>query len=102
MRKLLDNMDNIDNFIDDILVFTMTWPEHVDVLYELFRRLRDAGLTAKPSKTFIGYRCLECLGHLLGNDRLQPNPEKVIAVENADRPSTKKQVKAFIGLVVFY
>ena len=102
MRKLLDNMDNIDNFIDDILVFTMTWPEHVDVLCELFRRLRCAGLTAKPSKTFIGYRSLECLGHLLGNDRLQPNPEKVIAVENADRPSTKKQVKAFIGLVGFY
>ena len=56
MRKLLDNMDNIDNFIDDILVFTMTWPDDVEVLCELFRRLRCAGLTAKPSKTFIGYR----------------------------------------------
>ena len=102
MRKLLDQMENIDNFIDDILVFTMTWHEHKDVLLELFRRLRDAGLTAKPSKTFIGYKNLECLGHLLGNDRLQPNPDKVAAVENANRPSTKKQVKAFIGLVGFY
>ena len=52
MRKLLDNTDNIDNFIDDILVFTMTWTEHKDVLIDLFQRLHSAGLTAKPSKSF--------------------------------------------------
>lgn len=102
MRKLLDNLDNIDNFIDDILVFTMTWPEHTDVLIELFKRLQSAGLTAKPSKSFIGYRNLECLGHFIGNDRLQPNPDKVKAIENAERPMTKRQVKSFIGLVGFY
>ena len=102
MRKLLDNMDNIDNFIDDILVFTMTWTEHKDVLIDLFQRLHAAGLTAKPSKSFIGYRNLECLGHFVGNDRLQPNPDKVKAIENAERPVTKRQVKAFIGLVGFY
>ena len=56
MRKLLDQTENIDHFIDDILVFTMTRHEPKDVLLELFRRLRDAGMTAKPSKTFIGYR----------------------------------------------
>ena len=77
MRKLLESMENIDDFIDDILIFTMTWPEHIDVLVvlvELFRRLRRAGLTAKPTKCFIGYKSLECLGHMIGNDRLQPHP----------------------------
>lgn len=80
MRKLLESMENIDNFIDDILIFTMTWPEHIDVLVELFKRLRRAGLTAKPTKCFIGYESLECLGHMIGNDRLQPHPQKIKAI----------------------
>ena len=90
MRKLLENMNNLDNFIDDILVFTMTWPEHITVLEELCHRLKNAGLTAKPSKCFIGFESLECLGHVLGHDRFQPHPDKVKAVEDAPRPATKR------------
>ena len=102
MRKLLENMENLDNFIDDILIFTMTWPEYKEVLRELCHRLKDAGLTAKPSKCFIGYESLECLGHVLGHDRLQPHPNKVKAIAEAARPLTKRQVKSFIGLIGYY
>ena len=102
MRILLVNPKNLDNFIDDILIFTMTWPEHKKVLFNLFHRLKEAGLTAKPSKCFIGYESLECLGHVLGHDRLQPHPDKVKAITEAPRPVTKRQVKSFIGLVGYY
>ena len=74
----------------------MTWPEHIDVLVELFRRLRRAGLTANPTKCFIGYESLECLGHMIGNDRLQPHPQKVKTIEDSARLVTKKQVISFI------
>ena len=102
MRILLVNTENLDNFIDDILIFTMTWSEHTKVLFDLFHRLKEAGLTAKPSKCFIGYESLECLGHVLGHDRLQPHPDKVKAIAEAPRPVTKRQVKSFIGLVGYY
>lgn len=66
MRKLLQDMNDVDNFIDDIMVFTDTWEQHLDVLRELFARLRKAGLTVRPSKCFIAYPELDCLGHVIG------------------------------------
>lgn len=43
MRKLLEEMDDVDNFIDGNMMFTDTWEQHLDVLRELFSRLRKAG-----------------------------------------------------------
>ena len=102
MRKLLHELKNLDNFIDDIIVFTKTWLGHLQVLRELFTRLRNAKLTAKPSKCSIGYDHIECLGHLVGKNRLFPHPNKVKAIEDAARPETKHQIKSFLGLVGFY
>lgn len=102
MRKLLHGMESIDNFLDDIIVFTKTWKEHLQVLRELFMRLRRAKLTARPSKCSIGFRQLDCLGHVVGDDKLQPHPDKVKSIEEAPRPVTKRQVRSFLGLIGFY
>lgn len=102
MRLVLKDMENIDNFIDDIIIFTMTFVEHLNVLRELLIRLRNAHLTAKPGKCSIAYDSLECLGHFVGDDKLKPHPDKVRAIEEAPRPITKKQVRSFLGLVGFY
>ena len=102
MRKLLKDMENIDNFIDDIIIFTVSFNQHLQVLHELLKRLRGANLTARPSKCSIGYGSLECLGHFIGDDKLKPHPDKVEAIQNASRPVTKKQVRSFLSLVGFY
>ena len=102
MRKSLNGMHNIDNFIEDIIIFTPDLDQHLEVLRELFLRLRDANLTAKPSKCSLCYSSLECLGHIVGEDRLKPNPEKVRGIEEASRPETKRQLRSFLGLVSLY
>lgn len=50
MPKVLFEMENVDNFTDDIIIFTQTFEQHLERLKELFQRLRSAGLTAKPGK----------------------------------------------------
>ena len=65
-------------------------------------RLRDANLTARPSKCVFGYPKLESLGHFVSDGRLEPHPEKIKAIEDAPRPITKRQVKSFLGLIGFY
>lgn len=49
MRKLLQGMIGVENFIDDVIVFTDTFEEHLRILKAVFKRLRDAGLTARPT-----------------------------------------------------
>nr|XP_022307941.1 uncharacterized protein LOC111113940 [Crassostrea virginica] len=102
MRKVLHGMSNVDNFIDDILVYTETLEHHFSILEQLFQRLRKAGLTAKPSKCSLGFNTIDCLGHMIGNEQLKPDSDKVEVIRNAPRPQTKKQLRSVLGLIGFY
>eukprot|EP00731_Ephydatia_muelleri_P021055 Em0013g782a len=76
--------------------------EHLVHIREVLSRLQGAGLTAKPSKCHFGM--LECtyLGHVVGKGVVQPEPSKVQAVMNFPIPSTKTQVRGFLGLTGYY
>ena len=102
MRILLHGMQNFENFIDDILLYTSTFDEHMEVLLELLTRLREPNLTAKPSKCTIAVDRVECLGHMVGHGCLSPNVDKVLVIQESTRPETKKQLRSFLGLVGFY
>lgn len=52
MRKLLEGMQCVDNFIDDVIIYTSTFQEHSSVVREFLQRLRAADLTVKPSKFY--------------------------------------------------
>ena len=47
MRKLIDDLDDVNNYVDDIIVHTETWEGHLVALDELFHRLSEAKLTAR-------------------------------------------------------
>jgi hypothetical protein len=102
MRRVLHGMENVDNFIDDILLYSNTFDAHLHATEELFQRLREAGLTAKPSKCSFAYPSLNCLGHIFGDEKLKPCSDKVMAIRDTPRPETKKQLRSFLGLCGFY
>ena len=45
MRKLLAGLDNVDSYIDDILLHTRTWEEHIQALRELFQSHVEMGVS---------------------------------------------------------
>ena len=102
MRKLLEGLDGVHNYIDDILIHTRTWEEHQQKVSEVFSRLREAKLTARPTKCFIGYNEVEFLGHIVGRGVVKPKPDKVLSIKQAERPKTKTQVRSFLGLAGYY
>ncbi|XP_071964120.1 uncharacterized protein [Antedon mediterranea] len=102
MRKLLKGMDNTLNYIDDILIHTASWDQHMKCLSELFGRLRRANLTARPSKCFIGYETIEFLGHVVGKGQVKPRVEKVQSILSAKQPERKKQLRSFLGMTNYY
>ena len=102
MRKLLSGLKNVDNYIDVILIHTVTWEEHLEKLTEVLKRLRKANLTARPSKCFIGYENITFLGHIIGGGKIRPKPDKIEAVQRAKQPETKTQIRSFLGLAGFY
>ena len=102
MRKLLAGLDNVDSYIDDIVIHTRTWEEHVQALRELFSRMLKWRITARPSKCVFGGETIDFIGHQIGRSELGLHEENVKKVRDAPRPRTKKEVKSFLGLTGYY
>ena len=65
MKKLIEDLDSVDFYWEDILVHTRTWEEHIKALRELFARLLETGMTFRPTKCSFGASCVDFLGHQL-------------------------------------
>ncbi|XP_041477315.1 uncharacterized protein LOC121425354 [Lytechinus variegatus] len=102
MRILLHGIPHVVNYIDDILIYSSTWNEHVDDVRRVLAALRDANLTARPTKCHFGCTTIEFLGHMVGKGEVTPTQEGVDKMLKATRPTTKKEVRAFIGLASYY
>ena len=89
------------SFVDDMWIFTDTWEVYMTSLRQILDRLRSAK-SAKPSKCMIGYSSIECLGHNIVDQTVRPQEDNVWAVRDAPRPTTKRQMKSFLGLAGFY
>ena len=88
--------------MDDIVIFSDTWTEHLLHLQTVLNLIRDRGLTIKESKCQIGMAWCQFLGHMVGNGRIQPLAAKIRDVRDFIRPKKKKQVRAFLGLAGYY
>ena len=103
MRIILEGLqDHVVNLIDDILMYNFTWQGHLHTIETVLTRLKQAGLTAKPSKCYIGYEKLEFLGHIVGRGLLQMVPDKINALMEAPSPKTITQVRSFLGFCSYY
>ena len=102
MKKLLKGMKNVEFYWDDILVHTLTWEEHLKALRELFKRLAQAGMTIRPSKCIFSADSVDFLGHQLQQGLIGLHEDNVAKIRKAPRPSTKKQVRSFMGLAGYY
>ena len=79
-----------------------SWEEHLRTLKELFGRLRKARITARPTKCLLGANRMEFLGHQIGGDVITPSKDNLEKVLKTPCPTTKKQVRSFLGLVSYY
>ena len=100
VKILLEGMNNVTAYVDDLLVHTESFDHHLEVLEELFRRLSEANVTVRPSKCVIASSEVEFVGHWLGRGTITLQDDIVSKVRDAPRPRTKKDVRAFLGLVL--
>ena len=102
MKKLKEDLGDVAFCWNDILVHTRTWEEQSRALRELFSRLVQAGLTIRPTKCLFGVNSVDFLGHRLEQGMIGLHEDNVEKIQDAPRPSTKKQVRSFMGLAGYY
>ena len=89
-------------YVDDIIVFSRTFEEHVSRLDEVFCRIRQANLKLKPSKCSLFQRQVEFLGHLVSGDGIAMQPDKIEAIRTWPECRNVTEVRAFLGTCGYY
>ena len=89
-------------YIDDIIVFSDSWTQHLQHLQAVFQCFREASLTAKPSKCSFGKKELQYLGHNVGSGKVVVPQHRITALEQYKRPITKKTLRSFLGCMSYY
>ncbi|GBG93143.1 hypothetical protein CBR_g59553 [Chara braunii] len=87
-------------YMDDILVYSSSYDEHVQHIEWALHVLRDAGFKVEKCQFFL--TTISFLGHVVIDKGLQSEPQKVAAVTDAPVPTTITQVRAFLGLDSYY
>jgi len=102
MRHILCNSRDVDNYLDDVIMHTKDWAQHLLALRDFFNHIRQAKLTLRPSKCEIGEKTVTFLGHSLSEGIMLPREETVDKILKAPPPKTIKQLRSFLGLASFY
>ena len=103
MAKVLSGTEQFAGaYLDDVIISSKSFDEHVAHLQAVLDRLRQAKLVANPSKCVVGHAEIQYLGHLVGAGEMRPLDSKVEAVRQYAKPETKKQLRAFLGLCGYY
>ena len=92
LRNILERIENVDMYIDDIIIFTNTWQEHLETLNLLFKKWKHANITVKPSKCVFGENYIDFIGHTIKDGYMTPNSDNLTRIQDAKRPISKKQV----------
>ncbi len=89
-------------YIDDVLVYSDNWKNHLQHVTHVLEALKQAGLTAKPGKCQWGRRHLDYLGHRVGCGRIAVPERRAQAMAEFRQPITKRDLRAFLGSVGYY
>ena len=89
-------------YIDDIIIYSKTFEEHLQHLQLVFERLRQYKLHAKPVKCKFAKHKVEYLGHVVGRGEMRPTENNIRKVSEARLPTTVKEIKQFNGIASYY
>ena len=89
-------------FLDDIIVLSSTFEQHLERLEAVFQRLRWANLKLKPSKCKLFQLKVKFLGSVVSEKGIEPDPDKLTAISKWPVPENLTEVRAFVGLASYY
>jgi hypothetical protein len=89
-------------YMDDILIASQTWEEHLKHLERVFKRLEHYDLRLKMKKCLFARRSLPFLGYLVSTKGIEPDPANTNKIKAFSRPKTVTQVRSFLGFTNYY
>ena len=102
MNCVIRGLEFAAAYLDDLIVFSESWEDHLIHICSVSERLRKAGLTAKAKKCEFGASECVYLGHIVGSGSVKPETDKTAAIHDFPTPQTKTDVCSFLGIAGYY
>lgn len=107
-QRLIDRVIGVEMessvfvYLDDVIICTSTFEEHIRILREVINRLTRAGLTLNKEKCIFCKPELKYLGYVVNSSGLLVDPEKIEAILNIPIPKSVTEIRRIIGLASWY
>ena len=88
-------------YLDDIIVFSKTFEEHVQNLSLVLTRLQKSGLKVAAKKRHFFQARVKCLGHIISQDGVSTDESKTKCVMEWPQPQNVKEVRQFMGICAY-
>lgn len=89
-------------YIDDVLIFSKTFEQHLRDVDEILKRFRAAGLKLKPTKCLFADDEVEYLGFKISRKGIQASTKRIESILNLDPPETNKKLYRFLCSMNYY
>ena len=100
LREYLDIF--VVAYLDDILIFSKTYKEHVGHVKKVLTNLREKDLPIKLSKCEFHKHAIGFLGYRVSDQGIGPDPDKVKSIQEWPEPTDVKGVQALLGILNYY
>lgn len=102
MNRVISGLRGCAVYLDDVVVYSQTWEEHIVQIRALFDRFVEAKLTVNLLKCEFAKATVVYLGKVVGQGQVRPVRAEVEMIDNYPMPTTKKELMRFLGMVGFY
>ena len=102
MNLVLRDIPNCNVYLDDVVVYSSCWADHITTLTTVFTCLAQASLTLNLAKCEFGKAVVTYLGKQVGRGQVRPVTAKVDAILSYPVPTTRRELRRFLGMAGYY
>ncbi len=84
--------------MDDIIIYSNTWEEHIKHIDMVLQRISDANITLNSKKCDIGQVVIKFLGHVVSAEGIKPDADRATAIQDLKVPTDVTGVRSFLGM----
>ena len=84
--------------IDDVVIYSDNWSDHVRQIKCFFQIMREAKLTINLMKSEFGKATVKYLGHIVGQGQVRPLDAKIQTIAKFPIPTSRKELARFLGM----
>lgn len=102
MNVVLSGLYFCEACLDDLVVCSNSWMEHMDHLQTVFSNLKEAGLTVNLSTCEFRQATVTYLGKVVGGGQVRPVQMKVESIIKFPVPTSRTELRRYLGMVGYY